>query len=134
MKRISVLIIFSMLLFFASCKNKEESKEIDQIEVLAPQKFHDATAGNQVQLLDVRTNKEFEEGHLESAVNIDVLEDDFAEKAKTLDKSQPVYLYCRSGNRSQKAAATLKDMGFEKIYDMEGGYLLWSSEGLKTQK
>jgi rhodanese-related sulfurtransferase len=37
-----------------------------------------------------------------------------------LDKTQPVYIYCRSGNRSAKSAIRLQEMGFEKIYDLEG--------------
>lgn len=130
MKKLTILLGLSMLLFFASCKDKSDTKEI---QVLPPQEFHDATAGNDVQLLDVRTAKEFEEGHLEHAKNIDVLEDDFSEKTKTLDKDQPVYLYCRSGNRSAKASSILKDMGFKEIYDMEGGYLKWESEDMQAK-
>lgn len=124
-----------LLLFTAACKNKSEDKVEDKgIEILPPQEFHDATAGNNVQLLDVRTPEEFVEGHVANAKNIDVLEDDFNEKVKNLDKDQPVYLYCRSGNRSTKASSILKDMGFKEIYDMKGGFLLWSSEGLESQQ
>lgn len=133
MKKSTILFGLATLLILAgACKNKDTE---GQIEVIPPQEFHDATAGNNVQLLDVRTAEEFKEGHLEHALNIDVLQDDFSEKAKTLDldKEKPLYLYCRSGNRSAKASSILKDMGFEKIYDMEGGYLLWSSEGLQSK-
>ncbi|MGO3182607.1 MAG: rhodanese-like domain-containing protein [Aequorivita sp.] len=136
MKKLIILFGFSMLLLFtAACKNKSEDKVEDKgIEILPPQEFHDATAGNNVQLLDVRTPEEFVEGHVANAKNIDVLEDDFNEKVKNLDKDQPVYLYCRSGNRSTKASSILKDMGFKEIYDMKGGFLLWSSEGLESQQ
>ncbi len=130
MKKLTILFGLSMLLFFTSCKDKSVS---DGIQVLAPQEFHDATAGNDVQLLDVRTAEEFGDGHVERAVNIDVLKDDFSEKAKSLDPDKPVYVYCRSGKRSAKASSILKDMGFNEIYDMEGGYLKWESEDMQAQ-
>lgn len=130
MRNLIIFLGLSILLFFASCKDKSGTKEI---QILSPQEFHDATAGNDLQLLDVRTAKEFKDGHLENARNIDVLEDDFSEKVKTLDKEKPLYLYCRSGNRSAKATSILKDMGFREIYDMEGGFLKWNSEGLESE-
>lgn len=119
-----------MLLFVAACKDKTVAKETT---ILSPQEFYEATAQNDIQLLDVRTSKEFEEGHLENALNIDVLEDDFSKKAEKLDSDKPVYLYCRSGNRSAKASAILNDLGFKEVYDMEGGFLLWEREGLQPK-
>lgn len=124
MRNIVILFGIAILLIFNSCKDKNIDKET---VVLSTQEFYDATAKNNVQLLDVRTAKEFEAGHLEDAINIDVLEADFSEKAESLDKEQALYLYCRSGNRSAKASAILKDLGFKEIYDMEGGYLQWES-------
>jgi rhodanese-related sulfurtransferase len=44
---------------------------------------------------------------------------------KKLDASKPVYLYCRSGNRSGKAAKILVTLGFNEIYDLRGGYTSW---------
>jgi rhodanese-related sulfurtransferase len=44
---------------------------------------------------------------------------------KKLNPSKPVYLYCRSGNRSGKAANLLAKMGFTEIYDLKGGYMSW---------
>lgn len=130
MKKLALFFGITLLLLVGSCKEKDTKKEI---QILPPQEFHDATAGNDVQLLDVRTADEFEEGHLDDAINIDVLKEDFSEKAESLDKDKPLYLYCRSGNRSAKASSILKDMGFNEIYDMEGGYLLWSSENIDSQ-
>lgn len=79
-------------------------------------------------LLDVRTPEEFKEGHLPGARNIDFLSDDFQQKIEELPKDQAVYLYCRSGNRSAKAASLLSEMGFPNTYDVEGGYLEWEKQ------
>jgi len=73
-------------------------------------------------LIDVRTPQEFEAGHLENAVNIDWFANDFIEKFETLDKEKPVYVYCKMGGRSTKAAHVLDSLGFEKVIDLEGGY------------
>ncbi|NND78860.1 MAG: rhodanese-like domain-containing protein, partial [Maribacter sp.] len=49
----------------------------------------------------------------------------FKQAFEKLDKSKPVYLYCRSGSRSKKAAQKVLDMGFVKVYDLKGGYMRW---------
>lgn len=128
MKKAAILFGLTALLFFTACKEKSIAQEIT---VLTPLEFHDAMLKNRdIQLIDARTLPEFEEGHLQDALNIDVLETDFITKAEKLDLQKPVYVYCRSGKRSAKAALILKDVGFKEIYDMQGGYLLWESEAV----
>lgn len=78
-----------------------------------------------VQLIDVRTSEEFAEGHIEGADNIDFLAEGFLTKFKDYKKDEPLYIYCRSGNRSSKAAKKLSEAGFEKIIDLKGGFLAW---------
>jgi phage shock protein E len=65
-------------------------------------------------LLDVRTAAEFEESHIASAGNVDILRDDFVEQVAALGiaADRPVYLYCRSGNRSGRAARLLRQQGY----------------------
>ena len=77
-----------------------------------------------VQLVDVRTAAEYAEGHIPNAVNMDVLSSDFAEKIATLDKSQTLALYCRSGRRSKAAAQQAVSLGF-KVVELDGGVLSW---------
>ena len=85
-----------------------------------------------VQLVDVRRPEEFEAGHIDKAVLINVQEADFVAKAKSLlDKSKPVAVYCRSGRRSKDAANMLVKEGF-KVFDLNNGYLGWM-EYIKTQ-
>ena len=78
-----------------------------------------------IQLVDVRRLDEYFAGHIDNAIMINVLEDDFVDKAKSmLDKSKPVAVYCRSGKRSKDAAKKLTDVGFN-VYDLDKGYLGW---------
>ncbi len=81
-------------------------------------------------LIDVRTPEEFKEGHIEGALNISVLSGDFKKKINELPKEAPVYIYCRSGKRSKKAAIQMDSLGFKKIFDIEGGYIAWKKFNL----
>jgi rhodanese-related sulfurtransferase len=95
--------------------------------VLSPEDFRARLAATDDYILvDVRTPKEFEEGHIEGALNVDFLNPAaFDEGAAQLDPDKALMIYCRSGKRSQKASEKLKAMGFKKIYDLEGGFRNW---------
>ena len=86
-----------------------------------------------VVLLDVRTAEEFGEGHLANALNIDVKEEGFVEKAKsTLPTDKTIAVYCRGGKRSANAAAMLAEEGF-KVVNLVGGITAWKNEGMPVE-
>lgn len=90
--------------------------------------FESQIKSENVQILDVRTKKEFDEGHLAEAKQIDIKNEDFMKTAKTvLDKSKTIAVYCRSGKRSANAAKQLSDAGY-KVINMKGGILKWECE------
>lgn len=98
----------------------------NQIEVLDPETYKKRIGEKEVQLVDVRTPKEYKSGHLAKAVNIDFFHHgSFRTSFEKFNKEEPVYLYCRSGQRSLKAAKKLISWGFTKVYDLEGGILNW---------
>lgn len=97
----------------------------NHIKVLSPEVFKKQITSYSVQLIDVRTANEFKSGHIKNARNIDFFSNNFSKDMSTLNKEKPVYLYCRSGNRSHKAATQLVKLGFSEIYDLKGGYLNW---------
>lgn len=82
-------------------------------------------------LIDVRSPGEFEEGHVEKAVNSDFNSGQFAVQIKGLDKTKTYYLYCASGNRSGKAAKLMLDAGFTEVYNL-GSYNNLKEAGLPT--
>ncbi len=103
-----------------------QDKNIHKLETSV---FSDSLKAKKVQLVDVRTPEEFAAGHIDGAVNINYLDSQaFSNGIQQLDKNQPVYLYCRSGNRSGKSADTLAVKGFTKIYDLTGGYMGWAEK------
>lgn len=102
----------------------------DRVKLLSVDEFNQAIAASKVQLVDVRTRQEYKQGYIAHAINNDFFGGSaFLTQFEKWDKSQPIYLYCRSGNRSNKAAHQLAQMGFETIYDLQGGYMKW----IKTQ-
>ena len=73
-------------------------------------------------LIDVRTPAEFKEGHLPNAVNIDWLSTEFNKAFDSISKRKKIYMYCRSGKRSEKAASRLDSLGFKRVVNLTGGY------------
>ena len=121
--------VFLLLLTFTifSC-NGQTSKNITDIDTKT---FSEKiTAAPNAQIIDVRTPQEFASGHIDNAVNIDWLSDNFVANTQKLDKTKPVFLYCKTSNRSTQAAKKLEELGFTTIYNMKGGLLQWDAEGL----
>jgi len=85
-------------------------------------------------LLDVRTDDEFKEGHLKGAKKIDFYNESFEEIIDELDKRKKYLVYCRSGNRSRQAMFLMRDLGFEEVYNLEGGIISWNKRGFNTEK
>lgn len=90
-------------------------------ESLAPREFLERReAGDPV--LDVRTPEEYHRGHLRGARNVDVMDTDFVVRVERsgVDRNRPVYLYCRTGNRSRQAVRRLRERGFRQAIDVGG--------------
>lgn len=122
MKKVISFIVFVLISTIAF------AQESAKVTVIAPKEYAKEIKKDKVQLVDVRTPEEFSEGHIEGAKNIDFFSEDFAKSFEKLDKAKPVYIYCRSGNRSAKAAVKLAEMGFTTIIDLQGGYKAWVSD------
>ena len=126
-------VFICFFLGFLSCKGQEKKAEtfID-VDVEAFQKM---IGKNGSQLIDVRTPREYGNGHLKDALLINFMADDFADKAfKGLDKSKPVLIYCASGGRSAKSAKLYKEAGFTKVYNLLGGFRSWKAKNLEIEK
>ena len=61
-------------------------------------------------------------------------DDDFASQVEKLDKTKPVFVYCKRGGRSASAAEILKEKGFTKVYNLDGGITAWIDEGQEVVK
>lgn len=98
-----------------------------EINDITPQEVYDIIMGSEMYfILDVRTQEEYDQGHLEGAHLIPVQE--LADKLDEVPFNIPVIVYCRSGARSRNAAEILQNNGFPQIYDM-GGIIDWQEQG-----
>ena len=78
-------------------------------------------------LLDVRTEKEYNEKHIPKSILLPLNDLDKQAEALLPDKEAVIYVYCRSGSRSQKAAQWLAEAGYTQVYDL-GGINSWPYE------
>jgi len=129
MKKIVLVSVIALGLLLQSCNTR--SKDVEMVSAL---QVYEAVYGeDSLQLIDVRTPEEYNVSHLKTAQNICISHPDFEAKVKKLDKNKPVYVYCKSGGRSAKASKKLKELGFTKVYDLQGGITSWEKEGLEIQ-
>lgn len=118
-------------MFFSSLFGCSSSQKFD---TLAPQQFAAYIAAADVVRLDVRTAEEFADGHVVGALNVDVLQPQFLQRAQSLlQGKKKVALYCRSGRRSQAAAKQLSEAGYE-VKELGGGFMAWEAAALPTQR
>ncbi len=88
------------------------------------------------QLIDIRTPREYQMGHIAGAININYYDPSFKENIMKagLNKNKPVFIYCRSGNRSSRSLAIFKSLGFKKINHLVYGINDWYRNGLSLIK
>jgi rhodanese-related sulfurtransferase len=79
-------------------------------------------------LLDVRTPQEYAKGHLRDAVLIDYRSKTFEQEIGRLDRGKTYLLYCRTGNRSDKAMDLMRTLGFGRVYHLAGGIEKWKED------
>lgn len=127
------IILIGLLISFVSCNSQDKKTTIIlDIEVA---EFQQLISKKNVQLVDVRTPGEFKNGHIKNAKLINFFDKDFkTEILKKIDKNKPVYVYCKSGGRSAKAAKMYKEAGFKKVFNLLGGFNAWSASGQEIEK
>lgn len=81
-------------------------------------------------VLDVRTQKEFDEGHIENANLLNVKSRDFENQLERIDKNKKYFVYCKAGIRGCKAVDLMKKHGFKEVHNITGGIDKWKSKRL----
>jgi rhodanese-related sulfurtransferase len=118
-----------------STKPTAEKKE-SKIQNVKPDEF-DAkrkTDTNSTVVLDVRTKKEYREGHIPGSVLIDFNADDFEQQVAKLDKEKTYLVHCAAGGRSARACKKMEQLGFKQLYNLEGGMGAWEKAGKPVEK
>jgi rhodanese-related sulfurtransferase len=102
-----------------------------QLRNVTVQDLHAAAAQGAL-VLDVREPFEFQAGHVAGSVLVPLAT--VSARVGDFDKDQPVYVFCRSGNRSLAAAQTLLDAGYRDVRNVQGGIIAWQSAGLPVSR
>ncbi len=134
------LVIFTLVFYIALISCKDVPHDLNTVENLDARQGWKLIEENKNNpdfvILDVRTPKEFNSGHIENAANIDYKSKDFKEKVDKLDKNKTYALYCGSGRRAAASSDIMAELGFKHIYQFggvkqwqEAGYTLTSPEG-----
>lgn len=89
---------------------------------------------NKVVVLDVRTPKEFDDGHLKGAQLENFYSESFAQNLEAYDKDADYLVYCASGGRSGKAVKQMQELGFRSAVNLDGGYEAWQKAGLPVSQ
>lgn len=129
-KQTILLFILSFCLYIVSV-SCDRHKDYDSLSV---EEFSNILQNEDPQLVDVRTGVEYSEGHIPGAININVLDESFEKHVDDiLQTDLPVAVYCRTGNRSKKAADILVAKGY-KVYELDEGITAWEKEHKAIEK
>lgn len=129
-----VLIAIAVSFFNGKSKTIETSGSSSGANCkMTPDQYIQADKNNAV-ILDVRTQREFDYGHLEGAIVVDIYQGDFRDKVSKLDKSKTYYVYCKTGIRSRSAVNYMRDVGFTKVCDLQGGINYLARAGVQFVK
>jgi rhodanese-related sulfurtransferase len=140
---LSVAFVAGILVFGA--RAAEEKAPVDHSKPAAgtPHKYKsvDAATFDQMRktdkdavVLDVRTKKEYQEGHIPGSVLIDFNSPDFGKEIAKLDKNKTYLVHCASGGRSARACGKMEKMDFSKLYNLQGGMGAWEKAGKPVEK
>lgn len=126
-------LILATLLLLPALHSNAQSKGGHK---LTPTEFsHAIQTTPDALIIDVRTPEEYEQGtRLKGSYCVDWQASDFEIRMANFDKKRPVYVYCGTGKRSHDAAAKMREMGFNRVYELKGGLQAWEAEGKEVTR
>ena len=142
--KIITLSTILLLLLFTACSNQKtdlarnpivvNEDAIKSYEITVDELYKKIQKKENIKLLDVREQYEYDEGHIQGAILNSV--QTLAEQVNDLglEKDDEIIIYCRSGQRSTTVYAILKDKGYTNIKSLEGGLLTWEIDGYPVEK
>lgn len=128
------ILIFVLLFSVNGFRLLAQSTTTEQVIHLDPMDF--VCAMNKAEayyLLDTRTGIERSLSAIPASFHLDYFSPLMAYKTKEMDRAIPVFVYCRSGHRAATVAEKLRNLGFQKIYNLEGGMTAWQKAGFPIE-
>jgi rhodanese-related sulfurtransferase len=125
---LSVVVALSLFNLFP-CATAADAKNVTIDEVAKLVK-----SDTNVVVIDVRTPREFEAGHIKGATNINFNDKEFAKRISALDKNKTYVIHCAAGGRSGKACEQIKTLDFKNMLHMNQGFSAWEKAGKPVEK
>jgi rhodanese-related sulfurtransferase len=122
-----ILLLVAVMLLTACGQDKENDREATYMNITAEKAKQIMDMEEGYIILDVRTQEEYDEGHIPGAILIPNTEIEDRAEDELTDKNQLILVYCRSGRRSKLAAEILVDLGYTNIREF-GGIIDWPYE------
>ena len=118
-----------MAIVLNGCNPTKSLEGSGNYELLEPETFAKLleVKGDSVQVVDIRTPLEYKRNHIEGAININIISQNFKRKVSELNHSKIIFVYCQTAHRSGYAAKIMVDKGFE-VYELKGGYSAWKEQ------
>lgn len=119
----SIIFLFCLSFLLVNCERKHYS-----LTPIGQEEFKEIyKSDKKIQLVDARTQTEYDQGFIEGAILIDIRKNDFLDQANSkLNTQDPIYIYCKMGSRSVKAGTELLlSKKFPEVYYIKGGYTQW---------
>ncbi len=127
-----LLCLSAVAVLTGSCTNNDSAGTT--IRELTPQEAFDLIQENKDNpdflIIDVRTPEEFNDGHIEGAINIDYYQPAFSEEISSLERDKTYFIYCRTGNRSSSVRDLMEELEFKEIHHLSDGIVGWNQAGL----
>jgi len=135
MKKALFLIVPVIIIFVAAMVYRGNSEEKGNSAYcnLSAKEYTEVDTKEAV-IIDVRTQREFDSGHLENAIIIDIYQKTFKDEISKLDQNETYYVYCKTGMRSRSAVNYMMQMGFKNVCNLDGGINYLSRAGVKLVK
>ena len=129
-KILTIILLGIAIITFGGCSSKEDTASSSYEKITSKEAKEMMDGNSDIIILDVRSEEEFNTGHIEGALLIP--DNQITEKAEdTLtEKSATILVYCRSGRRSALAAKDLSELGYSNVYDF-GGITDWEYDTVK---
>ena len=131
MESIGVMILFALLA--AAPTTNPTTRPAGRRDV-GVEEFEKLWKDKKGVVLDVRTVKEYQAGHIPGALNSDVNAGDFEKKVAELDKNKTYLVHCASGVRSVRACEKMNRMDFKQLINLQGGMKAWEKAGKAVEK
>ena len=138
---LALMIIVTCVCLSTSCKQNpaeetaESSTSIDttykEAVMLSPEEFQKGASKSNAVLIDTRFPAEYEQGHIEGAINMNFFDPNFKAQLLEMNKNKKYYLYCKNDTNSEAAAEFLMKNDYPDVFVLEGGYEAWQKEQQK---